>query len=421
MSDNENISAEVNTHVFYGTKKIKNVTVILTNTYTKEEYTATTNNTGDCTIEITTSDEEFLLTDYLVEVGCENYSININTFTVTGLSNELVLYLVKLDDCQNQILTTKNCKYFHHDPYMTPNNFDLYFDPNQIPTNIITEPPHELLLRLQKHLPLTKILHLNLDAEQNTYSNVLHLNTSVKLKFNTRDKFITNSNLKIIGVWGNYTESEQVCSKSYEVVYLYDTSIPLKNTIVTLTNVDYPLIKYSGITDEEGKCTIQVPYGVYYQQLKTEEYLFAPTRTEINQEEESTRMLLGAVDEDYNIDFSEFTVRIIDINKGESGIEYNDGVLDSELLNSGVGVLEYDDTNIDYRDGVLIVFTGEVVDTVVLNSMNNYTVETSSLPIFEEGTNNKIYYMVGYDKNYCNVIIDDIEYIGLEKNEVVLL
>ena len=36
-------------------------------------------------------------------------------------------------------MVNKHCKHFRHEPYMTPNNYDLYFDPEQIPVNIPRE------------------------------------------------------------------------------------------------------------------------------------------------------------------------------------------------------------------------------------------------------------------------------------------
>jgi len=55
-------------------------------------------------------------------------------------------------------------KCFRHEPYMTPNNFDLYFNPLDIPSNVPQENGYNLERRLQKLMPLTKILHLNVDS-----------------------------------------------------------------------------------------------------------------------------------------------------------------------------------------------------------------------------------------------------------------
>ena len=34
---------------------------------------------------------------------------------------------------------TGPCKHFHQEPYYTPNNYDLQFDPNSIPSNLPVE------------------------------------------------------------------------------------------------------------------------------------------------------------------------------------------------------------------------------------------------------------------------------------------
>lgn len=492
MTDGEVINPvtiNVYAHVIYGIKGISDVEVILTNNDTGESFTGISDSNGDCTIQIIGSSNEeesgdinLLLRDYLVEVGCEHYSTNINVFTATSDDNQLVLYLVKLDDCQNQILTRKDCKYFHHEPYMTPNNYDLYFDPAKIPVNVIQEAPHELLLRLQKTMPLTDILHLNFEREQSSYLNVVNLHSSLKLKFNTRDLQITNAPLKIIGSWKSYEESEQLCNKTYEFDYLYDVNIPVEDVIVKLINKEYPLIQYVKKTDVEGKCTFNnLPYGIYIQQFITSEYKLPQSLITVNNEEEYDNILLGSNEtdstldfylngilstvhlmdiggtikcdsdveydkgkltinsaneaseedlisvflhsdenEEDNINFTEFTVKIIDINKGVEGIKYLEGVLESSLFEYSVGTLTYNEY-VDYYNGHILILTdGEIVAEVKLNESNNFIAETESLPIFEEGKNNRIFYQVRYDKEYCDVIIEDIDNIGLMKNEVVL-
>lgn len=46
---------------------------------------------------------------------------------------------------------------------MTPNNYDIYFNPTEIPSNIPQENGYNLEKRLQKLMPLTKKIHLNID------------------------------------------------------------------------------------------------------------------------------------------------------------------------------------------------------------------------------------------------------------------
>ena len=78
-------------------------------------------------------------------------------------------------------LVNKHCKHFRHEPYMTPNNYDLYFNPNEIPANIKRENAPNLVNRLQKLMPLSKILHVNFNTnpESITESNTISINTNV--------------------------------------------------------------------------------------------------------------------------------------------------------------------------------------------------------------------------------------------------
>ena len=88
----------------------------------------------------------------------------------------------ELDECENKKTVTK-CKYFHHDPYMTPNNFDLYFNYTNIPSNIYVDGGHDLLKRLQKTLPLSKVLHLNLETKSSPQNNQINLYTYTRIRY----------------------------------------------------------------------------------------------------------------------------------------------------------------------------------------------------------------------------------------------
>lgn len=87
-------------------------------------------------------------------------------------------------------MPNENCKKVRHDPDWTPNNYDIYITPNNIPSNIKKETPPNLLKRLQKLMPLSKKLHLNFNMDPETISekNNLMLNTSLKIN-NTKVKF----------------------------------------------------------------------------------------------------------------------------------------------------------------------------------------------------------------------------------------
>ncbi len=84
-------------------------------------------------------------------------------------------------------MVNKNCKHFRHEPYMTPNNYDIYFNPDEIPTNIKRENVPNLIKRLQKLMPISKKIHVNLttDAEQITESNTFQLFTNLKINNKT--------------------------------------------------------------------------------------------------------------------------------------------------------------------------------------------------------------------------------------------
>ena len=77
------------------------------------------------------------------------------------------------------------CKYFLNEPYMTPNNYDIDFNPNNIPSNIQLETAVNLQKRLQKLMPLTKYIHLMLNSEQTSYTN--HINITTKMKINNKE------------------------------------------------------------------------------------------------------------------------------------------------------------------------------------------------------------------------------------------
>ena len=74
-----------------------------------------------------------------------------------------------------------NCKIIRHDPDWTPNNFDISFNPSQIPSNIKTESTDSLQKRLQKLLPATKRIHINLYTEELDENNDLKLHTSLRI------------------------------------------------------------------------------------------------------------------------------------------------------------------------------------------------------------------------------------------------
>ena len=69
----------------------------------------------------------------------------------------------------------ENCRYLYSEPYYTPNNYDLYFNPQEVPLNIVQENIPNLQNRLQKTMPLSKIIHVNLNGV--TEDNVSEVNS----------------------------------------------------------------------------------------------------------------------------------------------------------------------------------------------------------------------------------------------------
>jgi len=94
---------------------------------------------------------------------------------------------IEYDECGNIKKKVKDCKYFHQDPYRTPNNYDLYFDYNSIPANIEYEGNVNLIRRLKKHLPLSKLLHLNMETKNVNHNDEFTLFTKTKVTFKRKN------------------------------------------------------------------------------------------------------------------------------------------------------------------------------------------------------------------------------------------
>ncbi|MBQ2832896.1 hypothetical protein [Methanobrevibacter sp.] len=61
-------------------------------------------------------------------------------------------------------MVNEDFKRFHHEPYMNPNNYDLYFNPEEVPSNIRVENGRNLEKRLNKLISPTQFVHLNIDS-----------------------------------------------------------------------------------------------------------------------------------------------------------------------------------------------------------------------------------------------------------------
>ena len=61
------------------------------------------------------------------------------------------------------------CKYARGKYNMTPNDYDFTFNFSEIPSNIAMESADNLSARLQDLMPLSKVLHLNLETRPDSY------------------------------------------------------------------------------------------------------------------------------------------------------------------------------------------------------------------------------------------------------------
>lgn len=74
------------------------------------------------------------------------------------------------------------CKKLRSEPYLNPNNYDIEFDSVQIPSNIPVENGRNLEKRLQKLMPLGKIIHVKQNNSITPKNNSLRINTYLNLR-----------------------------------------------------------------------------------------------------------------------------------------------------------------------------------------------------------------------------------------------
>lgn len=72
-------------------------------------------------------------------------------------------------------------KYFQNEPYLTPNNYDIHFNPEDIPVNIPRENGYNLEKRLQKLIPLSKFIHLDFDSNALESNNRVSIYSTLKI------------------------------------------------------------------------------------------------------------------------------------------------------------------------------------------------------------------------------------------------
>ena len=83
---------------------------------------------------------------------------------------------------------SKNCKYMRSKFNWTPNDYDLSFKHDEIPSNIPIEDVPNLSDRIQKLTPLSKTVHLNLDTGEKELNNTLDIVSELSLTINNSVK-----------------------------------------------------------------------------------------------------------------------------------------------------------------------------------------------------------------------------------------
>lgn len=75
-----------------------------------------------------------------------------------------------------------NCKKLCDEAFMNPNNYDLIFDNTAIPVNIQTENSRSLEKRLQKLMPLGKIIHVDYSSGSTPANNGVNISPQLNLR-----------------------------------------------------------------------------------------------------------------------------------------------------------------------------------------------------------------------------------------------
>ena len=78
-------------------------------------------------------------------------------------------------------MVQKKCMYARSKYNYTPSDYDLIFDYTKIPSNIRMEDASNLSKRLQQYMPLSKVIHLNMNTDLKECSHTVQVYTSLKL------------------------------------------------------------------------------------------------------------------------------------------------------------------------------------------------------------------------------------------------
>lgn len=74
-----------------------------------------------------------------------------------------------------------DCKKLRDESFMNPNNYDIIFDNSEIPVNVQTENGVSLEKRLQKLMPLGKIIHVDSNSSSTPTNNGIGVSTQLNL------------------------------------------------------------------------------------------------------------------------------------------------------------------------------------------------------------------------------------------------
>lgn len=78
-------------------------------------------------------------------------------------------------------MAQKKCMYARSKYNYTPSDYDLIFDYTKIPSNIRMEDASNLSKRLQQYMPLSKVIHLNMNTDLKECSHTVQVYTNLKL------------------------------------------------------------------------------------------------------------------------------------------------------------------------------------------------------------------------------------------------
>lgn len=315
----------------------------------------------------------------------------IKTIEDIGDDDEAVDIDINLNLC-GEVLLEKTCKYFYHDPYMTPNNYDLYFDYMKIPVNNIIEPPHELQKRLQRHLPLTKILHLNLENKnQPQYNNVI-INSNLSINY-AQLKENLDVNLIVSVVWNDEIFTKILSQEEDEKICDWIDELNTTLTSFNLTNL------YTLSEDEVLETCTDIKLVLNDTSLDTESMLyrikyFLEVLLSLKLKDVPSSVYQGITINDETMDYSKFkdyiTKELI-FDKTDDDEIVSEIIFDlinhhdiekykSQYVISANIIKDYTITTLSEDDE-----PSDVLSKVILKDSNLFTVSTDSLfPMFEE-------------------------------------